>query len=98
MSNQKKQYVNIGAMLEKKETDKNGKATYYIKIDDKVEVKVNGQKVTALNISRPGDKFEFMLAKDKITEQEYEQKVARYEKDGDLNFVKFELSAALEKK
>lgn len=98
MSNQKKRtFVQVGAMMEKKDKDKNGRPSYYIKLDDKVTVTVNGVKVNALNIARPGDKFDFMLEKGKITEAEYEEKVARFEKDGDLNYVKFEVTAALEK-
>ena len=93
----KKNFIQLGAMLEKKEKDDQGRPNYYIKLDDKVEVKINGQKVTALNVQRPADKFNRMLAKGTITEAEYEEKIAQYEKDGKLGFVKFELVVALDK-
>jgi hypothetical protein len=98
MSNfKKKNYVKVGGMLEKKEKDDQGRAAYYIKLDDKVTVTVNGQKVTALNIQRPTDMYDRLLASGKISEAEYEEKMSQFEKDGKLSFVKFEVTAALDK-
>lgn len=96
MSNVKKKYVQVGAMLSKKEADDQGRANYWVKIDDKTVVTVNGVKVKALNIQRPTDKFERMLASGKMTEDEYVKKMEDYEDDGKLNFIKFEIVAALD--
>lgn len=103
MSNDNKRKVNpkyhpVGAFLEKQEKGEDGRPQYYIKLDSSVEVKINGKKVSALNIQRPTDKFEKMLAKGVITEEQYEEKMADFEKDGKLSFVKFELTANLEDK
>lgn len=99
MANQtKKKYVNVGAMLQKKENDEQGRPDYWIKLDPQTVVTVNGVKVTALNIQRPTDKFDYMLKVGKITGEEFEEKVSRYDAEGDLNYVKFEVVAALESK
>lgn len=100
MSNNGKKfdYVDVGAMLQKKDQDDQGRPVYWLKFDDKVEVKVNGVKVKALNIQRPTDKYDRMLAKGTIDENEYEEKMARYEDKGDLSYVKFQFTATLDKK
>lgn len=108
MSNDKKRKINpkyhpVGAFMEKKEKDEEGRAQYYIKIDSDTVVTINGKKVTALNIQRPTDKFQNMLAKGVITEEQYEEKMSQYDgslKDqkGDLSYIKFELTANLEDK
>lgn len=87
-------FPKVGAMLQKKELGQDGKPQYYLKIDENVEVTVNGKKVTALNIERPTAKYERMLSSGKISAEDYEQKMELYE-DGELNFVKFEFSADL---
>jgi hypothetical protein len=88
-------FPRIGAMMQKKELGPDGRPQYWLKINDDVEVTVNGKKVTALNIERPTDKFERMIASDKITPEEYEERVAKYEGDGEFNYIKFEFSASL---
>lgn len=98
MSNfkQNPKYTPFGGFLEKKEKDESGRPQYYIKIDKNVKVTVNGKQVTALNIQRPTDKFERQLAKGTISEAEFEEKMAQFDKDGDLSFVKFELTVNLD--
>lgn len=100
-----KRYPEIGSMIAKRDkesgepvTDKNGKATYYIKIGKDVKLTVNGKPVESgyLNINRPRDKFDRMLEAGKITKQEHAQKIAQYEKGGDYDYVNFVLSAAIE--
>jgi flagellar basal body rod protein FlgF len=99
-----KKYPQIGAMIAKrdKETnkpilDKNGKQAYTIKVDKNVQLTVNGTPFTGyLNVSRPRDKFDRMLEKGSITPQEHAEKIKRYEKGGDLDYIQFELSCAIE--
>lgn len=107
-------YPQIGSMIQKKDRDteapildKNGKPTYYIKVDKNTEVTVkntvNGKTTTAvvsgggyINISRPRDKFDRMLEKGTITAKEHAEKIARFEKGGDLDYIQFEVSATVE--
>lgn len=90
-------YPKIGAMMLKEELDEDGKPQYYIKISDGVEVTVNGVKLGQfINLERPTKKFERMLDKGKITEEEFESNVSRFEDDGDLNYIKFEVSGKAE--
>jgi hypothetical protein len=92
----KKTYLNIGAVLRKKEKDADGNPTYWLKLDEKADVVVNGVKVTALNIQRPTEKYDRMLKSGKITAEEYEQKTSRYFDPDDLEYVTFEVVAAIE--
>ena len=97
-------YPEIGSMIAKRDrdtgepvTDKNGKPTYYVKLDKNVKITVNGKPVTGyFNINRPRDKFDRMLEAGKITKQEHAQKVAQYEKGGEHDYVNFVLSAKIE--
>ena len=42
MSNKgKKQFVKVGAMLQKKELDKQGRAAYYLKVDENTDLRIN---------------------------------------------------------
>lgn len=99
-----KKYPNIGSMIAKRDQnsgdsilDKNGKQTYYIKLDKQTTLTVNGKPVTGyLNISRPRDKFDRMLEKGTITAKEHAEKISRFEKGGDLDYIQFEVSAVIE--
>lgn len=99
-----KKYPQIGSMVANSDRqtgepqrDQNGKQRYSVKVDKNVDLRVNGQKVTGyLNVSRPRDKFDRMLASGVITPAEHAEKVARFEKGGDLAFVQFEISATIE--
>lgn len=98
-----KSYPSIGSMIQRKDKqtgeptlDSNGKSTYYIKLDKNTKISVNGVPVEGyLNISRPRDKYDRMLEKGIINEQEHASKVSRYEKGGDLDFVQFEVSCTI---
>jgi hypothetical protein len=106
MSNKKGKvkFVNLGTMIEKRDKatgepvlDQNGNRTYYLKIDKNSKVVINGVQVEGyINVSRPRDKFDRMLEKGKIDAQEHEQKVDQYEKGGDFDYAKFELTAVVE--
>lgn len=96
----KKIFKTVGVINQKKENDEQGRATYCLKLDKERKITVDGLQVQGLylNVARPTDKLDKMLAKGKITEAEYEEKAARYDKDGDLNYVKFEITAVFDEK
>lgn len=99
-----KKYHKIGSMIEKRDKesgepilDCDGKKTYYLKIDKDTDVRINGKKVTGyLNVNRPYDYHQRQFMFEKISEQEYEEKKARFEKGGDLDYLQFELQAVTE--
>ena len=99
-----KKYHDIGSMIERRDKstgepvlDVNGKRQYYVKLNDKIELKIDGKRITGfLNISRPRDKFDRMLQNGKITAAEHAQKISRFEKDGDLTYINFEVTATSE--
>jgi len=88
----KKTFVNLGAMIRSKEADEYGQDKYYIKLDDKVEIFVNGKKVDKyFNVERPETKFQRMYAKEVITVDEMEEKINKIPE-----YVAFELNVALD--
>lgn len=97
-------YHNLGSMKTMKDKDADGNVQYYIEIDKEVagKIKIDGKPLKSKNgkfylqVERPTAKFDRMLNSGKITETEYNEKTARYAKDGDLNFVKFDLQAVTE--
>lgn len=97
MSNfkQNPNFPQIGSMMQKKENDKQGRAAYYIKISDDVKVTVNGKEVKFLNIQRPTDKYDYKVENGKMTGEEYDEAVARFQEGGDLSYIKFEITADL---
>lgn len=97
-------YPTLGTMIAKrdKETgdailDKNKKATYYIKRDKnkdgsfKHKIVIDGKEFKGdfLNVSRPRDKLDRMLENGKLDKKEHAEKVARFEKGGDLDYMQF---------
>lgn len=96
----KPQYLNLGTMIEKRDKqtnkpilDDNGNKTYYIKIDAKSKVTINGIPVTGyFSVSRPEDKYYKMCEKGTISEAERDHKVAQYEEGGEYSYCKFEFS------
>lgn len=86
-------FVNFGILCMKK--DKSG---FYIKLDRELELTVNGDKVDTdfINVQAPTVKYERMLKADKITKEEYDEKVARFDKEGDLNYIRQELTVVLD--
>lgn len=93
----KSKFITVGSMLQGKENDAQGRPTYYIKLDSKAKITIDGVDVSGstLQVSRPTDKFDRMLAAGKMEEAEYDQKTARFGESGDLKFIKFELSAKI---
>lgn len=66
-------YVKLGALM------KNKQGGFYIALDKEINLNVNGRKFTGKYIScdKPQAKFERMLAKGTITEEEYSEKVEK---------------------
>jgi len=99
-------FPQIGSVIERRnketgepERDENGNKTYYLKIDKDVQLTVNGKKVEGyLQVSRPRDKYDRMLAKEAITPDEHKIKVADFEPGGERSYITFELSADLRDK
>lgn len=99
-----KKYPQIGAMYAKKDRgtgkpilDKNNQQAYTIKTSKDVKLTVNGVPVEGyINVSRPRDKFDRMLEKGSITPKEHAAKVAQFEKGGDFESLKFEISCVIE--
>lgn len=86
-------FINFGALMSKKERDAEGKLQYYIKLDKDIELTVNGEKLTNeyIQVQNPKAKFDKMLEKGKITEEERDEKQARFDKGGDLEYIRQEL-------
>ena len=86
-------FVNFGSLIMKK--DKSG---FYIKLDKDLELSINGDKFNGeyINVNPPTVKYDRMLDQGKITEEEYEKAVARFAKDGDLSFIRQELTAVVD--
>lgn len=104
MSKGKKTYLNLGTIVEKRDKktgelilDENGNKTYYLKVDKKSKVVINGVQIgDYINVNRPRDKYDRMLASGKITPQEHAIKVAQYEEGGEFDYAKFELNTSVE--
>lgn len=99
-NNQKnrKRYLPVGAMILSKDADDKGRKSYYIKLSDKTKITIDGVDVSGkyINVQRPADKFDRMLASGKITQEEYDEKVNQFSEGGNLSFITFELTAALD--
>jgi hypothetical protein len=87
-------YNNFGSMKLKKEKDKDGNPQYYIELDQKIidRLKFDGKPLDKfIQVERPTAKFDRMLNSGKLSQDEYDAKVAQFDKDGKLSFVKFDL-------
>tara|TARA_R110000851_G_scaffold29641_1_gene81420 strand:+ start:359 stop:643 length:285 start_codon:yes stop_codon:yes gene_type:complete len=91
-------FINFGALMTKKDRDSEGKLQYYIKLDKEVKLVVNGKATTSeyIQVKAPTAKYDAMLAKDKITEEECDEKKARFAKGGDLEFIRQELTVIID--
>jgi len=91
-------FINFGAIMTKKDRDAEDKPQYYIKLNKEVELVVNGKKVTSeyINVSSPKVKYDRMLEKGKISEEEADTAKARFDSNGDLSFIKQELTIVID--
>lgn len=94
----KKIYLSVGSMNEKKEADEDGRPQYHLKLDSRRKITIDGKLVKSLymNINRPETKFKRMAAKGTKTPAEAEAEIARFQKGGDLEYVKFEIEAVFD--
>lgn len=94
-----KKFNNLGSMKLKKDKDKDGNPQYYIELDQKIieKLKLDGKPLSKfINVERPTAKYDRMLKAGKITQEEYEAKIADFDKEGRLSFVKFDLQVQTE--
>ncbi len=91
-------FINLGAIMTKKDRDAEGKLQYYIKLDKEVKLVVNGKAATSeyINVQAPTVKYDKMLAKEKITEEECDIAKARFGAEGDLSYIKQELTIIID--
>lgn len=91
-------FINLGAIMTKKDRDAEGKLQYYIKLDKEVKLVVNGKEATSeyIQVNSPKVKYDKMLAKGKIEEEEADKSKARFDKGGDLEFIKQELTIIID--
>jgi len=91
-------FINLGALMTKKEKDAKGKLQYYIKLDKDVKITVNGKATTSdyVQVKNPQAKYDAMLAKGKITEEEADIAKARFVGGGDLAFIRQELTIVID--
>jgi flagellar basal body rod protein FlgF len=94
----KRNYAQVGSFALSSREGENGEKSYYIKISKDTQLTINGKKVKGeyLNVEKPTVKFDRMLAKGTISQEEYNDKIAAFEGEGKLSFIKFEISAELE--
>ena len=92
-------YVDLGVFILGQEKDKFGRSEYYIKFDKDVEITINGvpfeKTVSAKNML---SKFDNMISytDDESKIEKYEQTKSRFDKEGDLSYMKFQLTAKLD--
>lgn len=92
-STQGKRFIKLGAILKTK-----ADGSLYIKFSDDVNIEVEGVSVAGLTASleQPHVKFERMLASGKMSEEEAEHKISRYQPGGDLEFIRQEITIKLD--
>ena len=95
------EFINLGILCSKKDRDDEGKLQYYIKLDKDVKITVNGKDTTSdfIQVATPANKLAKRIASGKLDEAKIEQlekTKARFEADGDLNYIKQELTIILD--
>lgn len=94
----KKTYAPVGVIIEDREKREDGQPKFYIKLSKDTQISINGKDVSGgyLQVSYPTDKFDNMLKRGSLTQEEYLSKVARFSEGGDLSYIAFEVNAAFE--
>lgn len=94
-----KEYITLGSLFLGKEKDKKGRPNYYIQLDKDVEITINGKKVERKTISAKNvvTKFEEMIdrTEDESKVEQYEKSKSRFEKGGDLDYIKQEFTVLI---
>ena len=92
-------YVDFGTLVLAKDKDSQGRPQYYIQLDKEVEITINGvpfeKTISAKNMVT---KFDEMISRtdDEERIEKYEATRARFDKGGDLDFLKFGLTVKLD--
>lgn len=76
-------------------SDSKGRQQYTFSLNKDVVITINGKRFEGkyFYVNRPDEKYDIMINSGKITEEEYDQKVGRYQEGGDLSNLVFELVA-----
>jgi hypothetical protein len=94
-----KEYITLGSLFLGKDKVKKGRPNYYIQLDKDVEITINGKKVERKTISAKNvvTKFEEMIDRtdDEAKIEQYEKSKSRFEKDGDLSYIKQEFTVLI---
>lgn len=94
-----KEYITLGSLFLSKDKDKKGRPGYYIQLDKDVEITINGKKLDRKTISAKNvvTKFEEMIDRSDDEEkiEKYENSKKRFEKDGDLSYIKQEFTVVI---
>ena len=99
MSKKTSGYVDVGVLILAKDKDSQGRPQYYIQFDKETDITINGvdfkKTVSAKNMVT---KYDEMIARSDDEEriEKYESTRSRFEKDGDLSYMKFSLVAKLD--
>jgi len=99
MSKKTSGYVDLGVLILAKDKDKSGRPSYYIKFDKDVDITINGvpfeKTVSAKNMLT---KFDGMIASTNDEEkiEGYEATQAKFEKGGEYDYMKMQLTAKLD--
>jgi len=81
-------FSNFGVLIKKDD------GSFYVKVEKDLDIKINGEDFSGryINMDKPTVKFDRMLKKGVITEEEYDEKCARFSKGGDLSWIRQEMS------
>lgn len=90
-------YETLGTFCLKKKENPEEPNAYHIKLGKDVKLTINGKEVDGLylDVKKPEVKFDRMLAKGIISQEERNEKVAEFQEKGRLSFVKFDITATV---
>lgn len=103
-----KKYHNLGSMKVRRKKNESDPAEYYIEIDREMlsKISIEGKPISKfIQVERPTAKFDRMLAAGKMSEAEYDKRVADFDASidpetgnprGKSSFVKFDLQVVTE--
>lgn len=92
-------YVDLGVLILAKDKDSQGRPQYYIQFDKEVDITVNGvPHEKTVSVKNMVTKYDEMISRtdDEERIEKYEALKSRFEKDGDLSYMKFQLTAKLD--
>lgn len=99
MSKKTSGYVDAGVLILAKDKDSQGRSQYYIQFDKDTDITINGVPFEkTISVKNMVTKYDEMIARSEDEEkiEKYETTRSRFEKDGDLSYMKFTLTAKLD--